>query len=84
MSEFDPSAPAMVHDRLNDRTFEWKPEWRAAYEKHAARHAPGVIEFDGPAAGRMELRHALNSQPKSPRSQCRGFSMYRSKAPDAR
>ena len=47
MSKFDPSAPAMVHDRLNDRTFEWKPEWRAAYEKHAARHAPGVIEFDG-------------------------------------
>jgi hypothetical protein len=47
MSEFNPSASAMVHDRLNDRTFEWKPEWRAAYEKHAARHAPGVIEFDG-------------------------------------
>ena len=47
MSELDPSAPAMVHDRLNDRTFQWKPEWRAAYEKHAARHAPGVIEFDG-------------------------------------
>ena len=25
MKEFDPTKPAMVHDRLNDRTFEWKP-----------------------------------------------------------
>jgi len=25
MKKFDPSAPAMVHDRLNDRAFEWSP-----------------------------------------------------------
>ena len=26
MSEFAPSLPAMVRDRLNDETFEWVPE----------------------------------------------------------
>jgi hypothetical protein len=30
MSTFDPSQPAMVHDRLNDRTFEWTPEINAS------------------------------------------------------
>jgi hypothetical protein len=26
MSEFDPSKPALVHDRLNDEMFEWMPD----------------------------------------------------------
>src|SRR3954452_23778050 len=26
MSEFDPAQPAMVHDVLNDTTFQWKPD----------------------------------------------------------
>ena len=26
MSEFDPSKPGIVPDRLNDQTFEWVPE----------------------------------------------------------
>jgi hypothetical protein len=35
MKEFDPTKPAMVHDRLNDRTFEWKPAtMQANYEKY--------------------------------------------------
>jgi hypothetical protein len=45
--EFDPSAPAMVHDRLNDRTFEWSPGMRAHYEQYAREIAPGVIAWDG-------------------------------------
>ena len=49
MSEFDPSLPGIVHDRLNDRTFEWKPEtMQANYEKYASPRADGVIEWDGP------------------------------------
>jgi hypothetical protein len=48
MKEFDPTKPAMVHDRLNDRTFEWKPAtMQANYEKYADPHGPGVIEWDG-------------------------------------
>jgi hypothetical protein len=38
----------MVHDRLNDRTFKWKPEtMQANYEKYADPPGPGVIEWDG-------------------------------------
>ena len=48
MSEFDPSLPAMVHDRLNDQMFEWDPEeWREHYEQFAHAHAPGIVEWDG-------------------------------------
>jgi hypothetical protein len=48
MNEFDPSKPAMVHDRLNDETFEWKPEqYFKSYLKYAHPHDVGVIEWDG-------------------------------------
>jgi hypothetical protein len=47
MSEFDPSKPALVHDRLSDRTFVWAPHMAKIYRQYAAPHAPGVIEFDG-------------------------------------
>jgi hypothetical protein len=48
MEEFDPTKPVMVHDRLNDRTFEWKPAtMQANYEKYAEAFGPDVIEWDG-------------------------------------
>jgi hypothetical protein len=31
MSTFDPPPPAIVHDRLNDKTFEWWPGWELSY-----------------------------------------------------
>ena len=47
MSEFDPTRPAFVHDELNDRTFEWKPEWAASYREHAIEDRGGKIGWDG-------------------------------------
>lgn len=47
MRDFDPSRPAMVHDRLEGRTFEWSPDWLDEYRNYATEHGPGVIEFDG-------------------------------------
>jgi hypothetical protein len=47
MNAFDPSGSAIVHDRANDRTFEWSPDWQAAYETYATQHEPGVFAFDG-------------------------------------
>jgi hypothetical protein len=45
MKEFDPTKPAMVHDRLNNRTFEWKPAtMQAHYENYAEAFGPDVIE----------------------------------------
>ncbi len=35
MNTFDPTRPATVHDRLNDKTIEWKPEWAEHYREHA-------------------------------------------------
>lgn len=47
MKEFDPSKPAMVHDRINDRTFEWKPETMEANYRQYAVTAGDVVEWDG-------------------------------------
>jgi hypothetical protein len=48
MSTFDPSKPAMVHDRLNDRTFEWTPEtMQANDEQYAEPFASEIIGSDG-------------------------------------
>jgi hypothetical protein len=48
MSDFDPARPALVHDSLNDRTFEWKPdEFLEHYREHAQPAAKGVIGWDG-------------------------------------
>ena len=35
MSEFGPTRPALVHDELNNRTIEWRPEWATNYREHA-------------------------------------------------
>lgn len=47
MREFDPSLPAIVHDRRNDRTFEWSPDWRANYKRYAVRVDRGIVSWDG-------------------------------------
>jgi hypothetical protein len=64
MSTFDPSKPAMVHDRLDDRTFKWKPAtMQANYEKYADPHTPGIKEWDGVCSHRA--RRAARSFPHS-------------------
>jgi hypothetical protein len=50
MSTFDPRRPCKVHDRLNDRTFDWKPEWVGNYREYAEPHNPNdprVMNWDG-------------------------------------
>jgi hypothetical protein len=48
MSTFDPSLPAMVHDRLNDRIFEWAPgTMEANYRQNAVMMWDGTVEWDG-------------------------------------
>ena len=50
MSEFDPTRPALVHDELNDRTFESKPEWADSYREAADPRwgSDGKIGWDAP------------------------------------
>jgi hypothetical protein len=47
MKVFDPSLPAMLHDRVNDLLVEWSPDTEAAYRKYATELEPGVVSFDG-------------------------------------
>ena len=42
----NPTSRALVHDQLNDKIFEWKPEWASTWPDRRA-HAPGVVEWDG-------------------------------------
>jgi hypothetical protein len=44
MRTFDPTKPAMVHDQLNDETFEWQPE---RFHSMSSPHGDDMIEWDG-------------------------------------
>jgi hypothetical protein len=47
MNEFDPTKRAIVHDEMNDKSFEWQPEWAGHYREYATQHTEGVIGWDG-------------------------------------
>jgi len=36
MVTFDPTQPALVHDQINDRIVEWKPEWASTWPDRSA------------------------------------------------
>jgi hypothetical protein len=49
MAEFDPSQPALLHDKLHDKVIEWEPaRCQRHYEAFSAPFEPGgIIEWDG-------------------------------------
>ena len=47
MSTFNPDTPCRVHDQLNDKTFDWRPDWARHYRRYAREHDVGVIGWDG-------------------------------------
>ena len=47
MSEFDPSEPVLLHDRLSNRTLPWSPAFRVSYERTARELVPGMVAYDG-------------------------------------
>jgi hypothetical protein len=40
MSEFDPSEPATLHDRRNDRMIAWSPAFEWEFKRHARSKSP--------------------------------------------
>lgn len=47
MAEFDPSKPALVHDKLDDRVIDWQPErYQRHYQAFSMLLAPGVVHWD--------------------------------------
>ena len=47
MATFEPDVPCQVHERLNDRTFDWHTEWADTYLQNAKLGTDGHIYFDG-------------------------------------
>jgi hypothetical protein len=47
MSEFDPSEPGLLHDRLGNRALPWSPAFRVSYERTARELSPGVVDYEG-------------------------------------
>jgi hypothetical protein len=47
MSTFDPDQPCRVHERLNDKTFDWHTGWASKYRQTAVLESDGVAYFDG-------------------------------------
>ena len=45
MSTFNPDVPCRVHDKLNDKILNWRPEWAANYRQYADDFGDGVIEW---------------------------------------
>jgi len=37
----------MVHDELNQQTFEWRPEWQSSYEQYGELDGRGISNWDG-------------------------------------
>jgi hypothetical protein len=47
MSTFDPTRQAFVHDKVNKRSIEWKPEWAWLYQEQALIEPDGTVEWGG-------------------------------------
>ena len=47
MRDFDPSEPSLVHDRRNNRTLPWSPDFKRSYQRQAREREPGVIAYEG-------------------------------------
>jgi hypothetical protein len=47
MREFDPSEPALVHDRRTNRLIPWEPAFRHSFARQACELEPGVVAYDG-------------------------------------
>ena len=46
MSEFDPSQPAILHDRLTDGIVSWTGELRDRYVATSRLRSNGLVEWD--------------------------------------
>lgn len=57
MAGFDPSKPALLHDKLNDEVIHWQPErYQRHYEAFAMPLDSGMVEWDARLLdGWMEL-----------------------------
>ena len=49
MTTFEPDRPCRVHDRLNDKTLQWRTAWAHEYRQYAclcSDDGHGIVYFD--------------------------------------
>jgi hypothetical protein len=47
MSDFDPSQPAILHDKSNDEIIPWTGEHQEAFRQSARYKPDGTVEWKG-------------------------------------
>ena len=47
MNEFNPSEPAILHDRVSDTIITWTGDKGGEWKQYAKRHTVGIMEFEG-------------------------------------
>jgi hypothetical protein len=47
MTDFDPSEPAILHDRISDTIIAWSGEEAAAFRRSCVRRPDGTLAWDG-------------------------------------
>jgi hypothetical protein len=47
MRDFDPSEPAILHDRKSDSIIAWSGEDAAAFRRSYVPHEDGTVAWDG-------------------------------------
>ena len=51
MTTFDPDVPCKVHERLNNRTLDWRTRWAQDYKRDAVPKVDGTVRW--PRARRL-------------------------------
>jgi len=47
MTDFDPSEPAILHDRISDTIIAWSGEEADAFRRSCVRRQDGAVAWDG-------------------------------------
>jgi len=47
MTDFDPSEPAILHDRISDTIIAWTGEEADAFRRSCVRRQDGTLAWDG-------------------------------------
>ena len=56
MTTFDPDVPCKVHERLNNRTLDWRTRWAQDYKRDAVPKVDGTVRW--PRARRLVYLNA--------------------------
>jgi hypothetical protein len=68
MTTFDPNVPCRIHDRVNDKMFDWRTRSADKYRQYAKLDHDGLVWFDGLILDGWEPIDVADGPPRSPRT----------------